>query len=137
MKVLGYFVYSGVIAGLLAAMVAFAPAESRTLKVEAGPIWSQSDAQQKCPKIAAANDGVWTGQWQTTVPGRMSVCDVRLRSKERSVVESIEAGPIWSQSDAEKKCPQVATRNGGVWTGQWKTTVPGRMSVCELRFPRK
>lgn len=48
---------------------------------------------------------------------------------------AVEAGPIWSQSDAERKCPEVATANGGTWNGQWRTTVPGKMSVCELRLP--
>jgi len=49
------------------------------------------------------------------------------------VVEAIEAGPLWSQSDAEKKCPEVAKANGGSWNGEWRTTVPGKMSVCEVR----
>jgi hypothetical protein len=111
-------------------------AQTRTLAVEAGPIWNQADAEKKCPQVASANGGVWNGQWRTTVPGRMSVCELRLRpSKERSFVEPVEAGPIWSQSDAEKKCPEIAKANGGVWNGQWRTTVPGRMSVCELRLP--
>jgi hypothetical protein len=65
----------------------------------------------------------------------MSVCELRLSpSKEIKVVEPIEAGPIWSQSDAEKKCPEVARKNGGTWNGQWRTTVPGSMSVCEIRL---
>jgi hypothetical protein len=112
-----------------------AMAQTRTVSVEAGPIWSQSDAQSKCPAVAKANGGVWTGQWRTTVPGRMSVCDVRLSSSNgRNAVREIEAGPIWSQMDAETKCPAVAKANGGVWTGQWHTTVPAQMSVCEVRF---
>lgn len=111
-------------------------AQTRTISVEAGPIWNQSDAQQKCPQVAKENRGTWNGQWRTTVPGRMSVCEVRLRpSKETKVVESIEAGPIWSQSDAESKCAEVARKNNGTWTGHWKTTVPGSMSVCEIRLP--
>jgi hypothetical protein len=85
--------------------------------------------------VAKENRGTWNGQWRTTVPGRMSVCEIRLSpSKEIKVVESIEAGAIWSQWDAEKKCPEVAKKNGGTWNGQWRTTVPGRMSVCEIRL---
>ncbi len=111
-------------------------ARARTVNVEAGPIWSQADAEKKCPQVADASGGVWNGQWRTTVPGKMSVCEIRLRSsKDKYVVEAVEAGPIWSQSDAGKKCPEVAKANGGVWNGQWRTTVPGRMSVCELRLP--
>jgi hypothetical protein len=110
-------------------------AQTGMISVEAGPIWSQSDAQRKCPQVATENRGTWNGQWRTTVPGRMSVCELRLSpSKEIKVVEPIEAGPIWSQSDAEKKCPEVARKNGGTWNGQWRTTVPGSMSVCEIRL---
>ena len=113
-----------------------AGAQTTTVGVEAGPIWSQSDAQRKCPEVAKANGAQWTGQWKTTVPGKMSVCELRFAPGRKYDVKAVEAGPIWSQSDAERKCRQVAEANGGVWTGQWKTTVPGSMSVCELRIPR-
>ncbi len=43
-----------------------------------------------------------------------------------------EAGPIWNQSDANKKCRTLATQHRAKWTGHWWTTVPGRMSVCQL-----
>ncbi|MEH6758083.1 MAG: mannan-binding lectin [Parasphingorhabdus sp.] len=46
----------------------------------------------------------------------------------------INAGPIWNQQDAEIKCPAVAASQSGKWTGQWRTTVQGKMSVCEIRF---
>ena len=111
-------------------------AQDKTIDVQAGPIWNQSDAQAKCPNLARQNGGTWTGNWRTTVPGRMSVCEVRLTSpNERSVVKEIDAGPIWSQSDAQRKCPSVASANRGTWTGNWRTTVPGKMSVCEVRVP--
>ena len=115
-----------------------ASAQTRTIAIEAGPIWSQSDAQMKCPKVAKANGGVWNGQWRTTVPGRMSVCELTFPpSSGKYVVEAIEAGPIWNQTDAERKCPDVAKANGGTWNGQWRTTVPGSMSVCEIRVRQK
>jgi hypothetical protein len=41
----------------------------------------------------------------------------------------VEAGPIWSNDDAQDKCPQVCSSHGG-WNGQWTTTEPGTMSVC-------
>lgn len=68
------------IAGLLAAVVApsvyaqvnpFAPHA-----VPAGPIWDQADAEQKCPALALTEKSVWTGQWWTTIPGSMSVCEL-------------------------------------------------------------
>lgn len=110
-------------------------AQSRTTSVEAGPIWNQADAETKCPNVAKANGGVWNGQWRTTVPGQMSICVLAFRqSSGKDVTEAIEAGPIWNQMDAEKKCPEVAKTNGGAWNGRWRTTVPGRMSVCEIRL---
>lgn len=44
--------------------------------VFAGPIFSNDDAKVKCPVAAVAANGVWNGQWVTTVPGIMSVCGV-------------------------------------------------------------
>ena len=41
----------------------------------------------------------------------------------------IEAGPIWNDEDAQQKCPDVCEEHGG-WNGQWKTIIPGKMSVC-------
>jgi phospholipase C len=49
------------------------------------------------------------------------------------VVRSVEAGPIWNQDDANVKCPALAQQKGGAWTGQWVTTRPGEMSVCEIK----
>lgn len=51
-----------------------------------------------------------------------------------SRTRDINAGPIWNQQDAQRKCPAVAASQGGEWTGQWRTTVQGKMSVCEIRF---
>src|SRR4051812_30425235 len=41
----------------------------------------------------------------------------------------VNAGPIWNQGDANSKCPNIC-RPPERWSGQWRTTVPGRMSVC-------
>jgi hypothetical protein len=45
----------------------------------------------------------------------------------------IEAGPIWHQQDAQDKCPRLCEFRSGKWTGQWRTTIEGRMSVCECK----
>ena len=96
--------------------------------INAGPIWNQADANNKCPKIAKRNNSVWTGQWWTTVQGKMSVCQVKSVQ-----TRTVNAGPIWNQADANIKCPQIAQQNGGKWTGQWWTTVQGKMSVCQIQ----
>jgi hypothetical protein len=43
-----------------------------------------------------------------------------------------QAGPIWNQQDAERKCPVVAYAVSGHWNGQWVTTREGEMSVCGI-----
>lgn len=113
-----------------------------TRDVEVGPIWNQRDAENKCRAKADELRGEWTGQWRTTVQGRMSVCEIRTgggwgsggRRGPREVLRDIEVGPIWSQRDAETKCRAEARRLGAEWTGQWRTTIQGRMSVCQFRF---
>ena len=42
---------------------------------------------------------------------------------------NVEAGPIWSNVDAQTKCPNTCSTKGG-WAGGWVTTVPNQMSVC-------
>lgn len=46
-------------------------------------------------------------------------------------------GPIWSNAEAQGgKCASVCRRlrPGSVFTGEWKTTVPGSKSVCQCRY---
>jgi FtsP/CotA-like multicopper oxidase with cupredoxin domain len=42
--------------------------------VNAGPIFNNQEAQQKCPGVCSNTKATWNGQWTTTVPGQMSVC---------------------------------------------------------------
>ncbi len=49
---------------------------SNTFTAKAGPIWNSAvDAPQKCPNTCATYNAKWDGQWWTTVPGKMSVCE--------------------------------------------------------------
>jgi hypothetical protein len=112
------------------------------------------DADKKCPKAAHREGGTWTGQWRTTRPGVMSECDIKMSGGGGihiggshvigtynggssgggwHGVRSIEVGPIWNQMDADRKCPDAARKEGGTWTGQWRTTRPGMMSECDIR----
>jgi len=64
-----------------------------------------------CQKIC---DGVkWNGQWTTKVQGQMSVCG--------SAYGDFDAGPIWNQADANKKCPVITKTK---FSGQWTNTPP-------------
>jgi hypothetical protein len=48
--------------------------DAGTRDIPAGPIWSDDDAAQKCPAVCAAYGMEANGNWNTTVPGKMSVC---------------------------------------------------------------
>ncbi|MEI6430437.1 MAG: mannan-binding lectin [Pseudanabaena sp. ELA607] len=102
--------------------------------IQAGPIWNNTDAQDKCP-VAVQPYGVsWNGHWTTIVEGKMSVCKTNETSlPEIKLPGDVKAGPIWNNQDAKSKCPIVAAAVNGVWTGQWTTTVYGRMSVCGIK----
>jgi hypothetical protein len=52
----------------------FGRAQQKTGDVPAGPIFSNSQAEQQCPTVCASADSTWNKQWTTTVPGKMSVC---------------------------------------------------------------
>ena len=56
--------------------------------VEAGPIWNNEHAKERCPKVLEAfleaNPGCqaeWTGNWKTTVENKMSVCNLLIKIK--------------------------------------------------------
>ena len=117
---------------------------ARAWTVEVGPIWNQADADRKCTKAARSAGGTWTGVWRTTREGQMSVCEIRGGSGHSQWpkpdprngfgrTRMVEVGPIWNQQDAEVKCTRTAREIRGTWTGQWKTTRPGQMSVCEIK----
>lgn len=110
--------------------------------IETSFIWSQSEAEEKCPAAAAAAGAQWTGQWRISVPGQSSFCEVidvpgppRVRP-DPAGPRDVEVGPIWNQSDAEGKCRRAADQSHGRWTGQWRTTRTGEMSVCQIDFGR-
>jgi hypothetical protein len=107
------------------------------INVPAGPLFSNDEAQQKGPFIAAAHLGKFTGQWNTVVENEMSVIEVEMESGMvgiDSYTMDVLAGPIWSNDDAKLKCPAICASYGGQWNGQWKTVVEGKMSVCGCTF---
>ena len=113
------------------------PAPATTARdFNAGPVWNQDDAQMKCPIVAAAVAGTWNGQWVTTEQGRMSVCGIEgaraTPTAPAAEGRAFRAGPIWSNDDAQAKCPVVAAAVGGEWNGHWWTTAASEMSVCMI-----
>ncbi|MEM9685341.1 MAG: mannan-binding lectin [Bacteroidota bacterium] len=47
------------------------------VNIPAGPLWNNEDAKEKAPKVAAAHQGKWTGQWNTVVESEMSVIEIK------------------------------------------------------------
>ena len=72
----------------------------------------------------------------------MSLAEHRQKPQWQSI--DVEAGPIWDNDHAHKRCPEVLS----AWleanpdkeaqsTGHWTTTVECEMSVCNFRFRNK
>lgn len=49
------------------------------LNFNAGPIFTQLEARHRCPRVCGNHWGSWTGNWNTVVPGQMSVCQCIVR----------------------------------------------------------
>jgi hypothetical protein len=107
------------------------------VNIPAGPLWSNDEAQQIGPKIAAAHQGKFTGQWNTVIPNQMSVVEVELYVTNTGTNEyktKVLAGPLWSNDEAQKIGKYIAASYGAEFTGQWNTIVPGVMSVIEIKY---
>lgn len=50
---------------------------------------------------------------------------------------NVQGGPIWNQHDAEHRCPTVCGNYKARWTGQWRTTIPGQMSICQCQYDNR
>jgi FtsP/CotA-like multicopper oxidase with cupredoxin domain len=48
---------------------------------------------------------------------------------------NIPAGPIVNNDAAQQQCAAACTAQGMTWYGNWVTTVPGQMSVCQCCPP--
>jgi len=110
---------------------------SYKVNIPAGPLWSNDEAQQVGPRIAAAHQGNFTGQWTTVVESAMSVVEVELQVENTGTHEfktNVLAGPLWSNDEAQKLGPQIAASYGAEFTGQWQTIVEGVMSVIEIKY---
>lgn len=107
------------------------------VNIPAGPLWNDEDAKAKAPKVAAAHQGKWTGQWSTVVPNEMSVIEVELNVTNTGKNEyktNVLAGPLWSNDEAQEMGSAIAASYGAEFTGQWKTIVEGVMSVIEIKY---
>jgi Mannan-binding protein len=95
------------------------PPPANAHDVEAGPIWNQADAQQKCPNVCRPPES-WNGQWRTTVQGRMSVCGCNYAVAPAIDVVGEYDGqhPDWSDTVRIKRDGRFHRGNGdgGTWS---------------------
>jgi len=128
------------------------PAKKRNIReISAGTIWDQAQAKRRCPKIAKQAHGKWTGQWRKTGNNNEAVCEIKLQPLARTQApvkpapaptpatshnsREVNAGPIWDQAQANRKCPLIASQAKGNWTGKWrKLNYSTHQSVCEVSF---
>lgn len=121
----GYGMVSRLLIAVMMVMLLGVASGARSAEwVKAGPIWNDMDAQRKCPQ--ACGGAKWDGNWKTTEMGEMSVCACGGKSSSR--VRSVDAGPIWGDFDAPKKCK--AACGSSRWDGNWRTVGAGR-STCD------
>ena len=108
------------------------------INIPAGPLWNNDEAQKIGPRIAAAHQGTFTGQWTTVVENEMSVVEVELQAPPsgggHTFKTTVLAGPIWSNDEAQKIGPNIAASYGGKFTGGWRTITEGVMSIIEVEF---
>lgn len=129
-----------VIVGLVACSViatadtkkAPAPTKSKVVDVDAGPLFDQAEATQKCPTVCKA-PLVWNGTWRTTKAAVSSVCGCAEPAPPPRT-RDVEAGPLAGDVEAKAKCPALCPAPAS-WTGTWRTTKPGAMSVCTCQDP--
>jgi len=130
-------------------------------RIEVGPVWSHDhavavgDAWCKCfPNHS------WTGHWNTTVDGEMSVLEIDIPCAdehtlpcmkafstdrclfapylgEEMVTIEVEVGPLYSCEHASAKAAEwIAEHPLHRWNQDgWATTVPGKMSILQMQIP--
>lgn len=70
-----------ILLGLSLALLSRVSTPPQPYDVEVGPIWNHEHAKQKAEEYIREHPELrWTGQWATTVPGKMSVIQVVRRT---------------------------------------------------------
>lgn len=98
--------------------------------------WRQDRAQWmsmadgRCLEVAPVEAGFSGARVQSgdCRPGAPQAFALEPQARSAAAARDVEAGPIFSQAQAQDRCPAVCAPQR--WTGHWRTTVPGRMSVC-------
>ncbi|MGB1310615.1 MAG: mannan-binding protein [Leucothrix sp.] len=123
------------------------PVKRKVREISAGVLQYQWQANRKCKRIAKEANGSWTGEWRKSTNQQQGACEIKLAGNAKkkqqqqpqpasvptTVVKDADAGPIWDQAHANRKCPLIAKNNKGQWTGNWRKVGSNNMSVCQIR----
>jgi Mannan-binding protein len=87
-----------------------------------------------CSFVENINGNLQCTQWNNYQPPANPHHHHRHHNNYNSSFD-VKAGPIWNQHDAQRKCPIMCkTSNKAHWTGQWRTIIPGQMSICQCQY---
>ena len=75
--------------------------------IEAGPIWNNNNAQQKCPGVCTSKNLQWTGHWVTTVQGKMSVCKCDPKTAQPTITPTQASPGTTTSLDAKAKATEL------------------------------
>lgn len=94
--------------------------EATSFEVDAGPILTNAQARERCPEVAREwsekhggdAEARWSGDWTTTVPGEMSVCNVRCGPPRLEEVltqenESLHFPVVWNGNIGAGRATQL------------------------------
>ncbi|RVU85785.1 hypothetical protein EOL70_04745 [Leucothrix sargassi] len=116
--------------------------KSTFISVNADQLWNQNHANWRCPQLAKAKGGTWTGKWSNKTATAPSYCQIEIKPKK--VIQppkptyktiKVKAGRIWSQEHANQRCVELAKANRGTWTKRWSSV--GERSTCDVRVEVK
>ena len=89
------------------------------------------------PKQTVRHSTYVTHPWVVTKTGNDCVGVYFPDGQERKVVlkgdYNVNAGPLQNWKRARTACPEICAQWEAEWTGSWKTTIPGQMSVCKCK----
>lgn len=101
--------------------------------VEVGRLWSKAHATERCRALAERKDATWTGVWRKHEGKSKAQCQLKFRPA--FVVKAVDAGKIWSDEHAKRRCNRLAEKNNGNWSGVWRDSPNGkRGSVCMINI---
>lgn len=110
----------------------------KLISVDAGRLWSEAHAKQKCPQLAKKEGGRWNGKWSDKTDSRPSYCQVEILvkpviPKPTHKYMDVKAGTIWSPEHAKVHCRNIAKKQNGEWTGKFL----GKRgeSTCQIKVP--